>query len=111
MAVLCDRYKYSTITYQTAQGIELEKTLDSQKEFLSPDIVFILRLHHNLAQKRIKHKEKDEFEKDIKFQKRLNKVFDKIPKLFPKENTVFIDASKSIDEIFEDIKQEVDKII
>jgi len=111
LSVICDRYKYSTIAYQTAQGVPLERTIESQKQFLSPDIVFIFSLHHDIAQERIKHKEKDEFEKDIEFQKRLSAIFNKMPELFPNENIVFIDASKKIDEIFEDIKKEVDKLI
>lgn len=112
MAVICDRYKYSTVAYQTAQGIELERALESQKEFLSPDIVFIFSLHHDIAQERMNTgREKDEFEKDIEFQKRLSKIFNKMPELYPDDNIVFIDASKTIDEIFEDIKKEVDNKI
>jgi len=110
LSVICDRYKYSTIAYQTAQGIPLERTVESQKQFLSPDIVFIFRLHHDIAQQRMNTgREKDEFEKDVEFQKRLSEIFNKMPNLFPEENIVFIDASKTIDEVFEDIKKEVDK--
>jgi len=34
-----------------------------------------------------------------------------MPEIFPNEKIVFIDASKTIEEVFYDIKKEVDKLI
>jgi len=110
MVVIADRYKYSTIAYQTAQGIPLEKTFETQKEFLSPDMTFILELNPQEAQQRM-NKHKDEFEKDIELQKKIKEVYHKMPELFPNEKIIFIDASKTKEEIFKDIKKEIDKLI
>jgi len=53
MVVIADRYKYSTIAYQTAQGLNLNSVIETQKQFLSPDITFILKLHSEKAQERM----------------------------------------------------------
>ncbi len=112
MAVIADRYKYSTIAYQTAQGIPLERVFETQKQFPSPDITFIFELHPDKCQERMNTgREKDEFEKDIEFQKKVKETYYKMSELFPDENIIFIDASKTVEEIFEDIKKEVDKLI
>jgi len=52
--VLCDRYYYSTIAYQGARGLDIEKIREDNKAFsVEPDIVFLLELSPERAVERI----------------------------------------------------------
>jgi len=113
--VLSDRYFLSTIAFQGVQGFPLEKALKFAELFdiVKPDIIFYLKVSPETSMIR-KKKEKtnlDIFEKDIEFRKRVSQQYDYLA-----ENNVFgkwitIDAEKSIEEVFEDIKKAVEKII
>ena len=112
--VLCDRFKYSTIAYQGAQGIDMQKIIEMHKGMPIPDLTLILDIDVNIAISRIKADPKrnifDKFEqKDF-----LNKVrqnFLAMKTLLPKENLVYLNASKSKEEVFQEAKKEVNKIL
>ncbi|MBR9699517.1 dTMP kinase [Candidatus Woesearchaeota archaeon] len=108
--VLCDRYYYSTIAYQHAQGIELKKTLSLNKRFLKPDIAIILDLHPETALKRIsKARAVEKFEK-LEFMKKLRTNFLLLHELID-DNMVIIDTSGKEEEAFEKICKKVDKLL
>lgn len=107
--VICDRYYYSTIAFQATQGLGIEMLVKKNEKFLKPDVAFILDVIPEAALERIKYREKEKFEK-LEFMKKLREKFLKLPKLL-KDNIKVIDASKSLDLVFEDIKKEVDKLI
>lgn len=109
--VICDRYYYSTIAFQHTQGIALEKIVLENMSFRTPDIVFILDLPVEIALERISKRgeDKEKFEQ-LNFQKELRQNFLKLKEELD-DNIKIIDASKSKDEVFEQIKKEIDKIL
>ena len=108
--VLCDRYYYSTIAYQHAQGIEISKLIKMNQKFLKPDLAIILDLHPETALRRIsKERSVEKFEK-IEFMKELRKIFNPLPQVMD-DNITIIDTSGSEEETFAQIKRQVDKLI
>jgi dTMP kinase len=108
--VLCDRYYYSTIAYQSAQGIDINNLIDMNKKFLKPDLAIILDLEPETALKRIsKDREIEKFEK-LEFMKKLRENFLEMKKLID-DNLVYVDASGNENETFAQIRKEIDKLI
>ncbi|MCH8329198.1 MAG: dTMP kinase [Nanoarchaeota archaeon] len=107
--VICDRYYYSTIAFQAVQGLDMKMLIEINKEFLSPEVAFILDVKPEVALERIKGREKEKFEK-LEFMKKLRDKFLELPRLL-KENIKIIDASKDKDIVFDYIKKEVDKLL
>lgn len=114
--VLCDRYKYSSIAYQTVQGTDFEKVFSKHKSFLAPDLALIFDVEAKEACKRInsaedeKRKDSDKF-RELEFITKLRDLFNELPKNLPNENIKIIDANVSIGEVFIQIKSEIDKIL
>lgn len=111
--VICDRYYYSTIAFQHTQGIPLNKIMELNEDFIKPDIIFILDLPPEMAIERIEkdmtRKDKEKFEQ-INFMKQLRKNFLDLKNQLP-DNIIIIDASKTKEEVFAQIKEEIDKLI
>lgn len=109
--VLCDRYYYSTIAFQHAQGFDIKMLVEKNKKFRKPDIAFILDLEPKTALIRI-NKDNREFEKFEKAEF-MGKVRDNFLKLrdYLEDNIRIIDANREIDEVFDDIKKEIDRLI
>lgn len=107
--VICDRYYYSTIAFQSTQGLDIKKIIDKNKNFLKPDIAFIMDISAEEALERIKDRKKEKFE-ELEFMKELRENFLLLPKMI-NDNIKIIDASKSNKEVFEGIKKEADKLL
>jgi len=114
--VICDRYKYSSIAYQSVQGTDFNKVFMAHKDFLAPDLALILdvspansfaRINSEVSEKR---KNSDKF-RDLEFISSLRDYFLKIPSLLPNENIQLIDANKSISDVFFQIVPLVDKVL
>jgi dTMP kinase len=108
--VISDRYKLSTIAYQSSQGLSMQALIDNHKGLPVPDITFIIDVPSEEASKRIKKEEgRDEhkFESNIDF---LEKVRQKFLEAKSKinENIYVINGSREIDDIFNDIKEIID---
>ncbi len=108
--VICDRYKYSSIAYQTVQGTNFDKVFAAHKDFLSPDLALILDVEPKEAVRRIsgagdkdKRKTSDNF-RELGFVSNLQKYFNKMPSFLPKENIKLINANMPIEEVFAQIK-------
>lgn len=114
--IIGDRYKYSSIVYQTVQGNDFDIVFDSHKNFLSPDIIFILDLPAKVGFERIKsdrstkRRESDNF-RELQFIQKLRDLYLKMPGLFPSEKIVIIDASLSKNQVFQQIKVHLEKIL
>lgn len=109
--VVCDRYYYSTIAFQHTQGIDVEEVIFQNMTFRTPDIAFILDLAAETAVQRI-HKrglQKEKFE-ELSFMKELRQNFLNLKKELS-DNIKIIDASKSEDAVFNQIKKEIDKLL
>lgn len=115
--ILCDRYKYSSIVYQTLQGNEFEKVFAAHKDFLAPDLALILDVDPEVAYNRInkakeeKRKEQKDGFRELDFITNLRKGFLELPKQLPNENIKIIDANKNVDMVFEQIKPLLDKVL
>ena len=107
--VICDRYYYSTIAFQATQGLDVNMLIEKNKKFPEPDIAFIMDVNPEVALERIKHRKREKFEQH-EFMNTLRKKFLELPK-FLKDNIKIVDASKDLNEVFEDIKKEVDKML
>lgn len=114
--IIGDRYKYSSIVYQTVQGNEFQKVFNAHKDFFSPDIAFILDLPSEIGKERMnidnskKRKNSDNF-RDMEFISKLREGYLKLPELFPNENIKIIDASKSKEEVFLQIVKYLEEIL
>jgi dTMP kinase len=109
--VLCDRYYYSTIAYQSAQGIDTERLIELNKDFVKPDITFILDLPVDLAMKRISERERnvEKFEK-IEFMRKVKENFLRLNN-FLDDNIKIINAGSSKEEVFEKVRKEIDTLM
>ena len=107
--VLCDRYYYSTIAFQGAQGLNVRNLIDKNKEFRKPDIAFILDVEPSVALERIAYRKKEKFEQ-LDFMKKIRQNFLRLPKLLG-DNVKITNSSKSLKEVFDDIREEVDKML
>ncbi|HZX44467.1 MAG TPA: dTMP kinase [Candidatus Nanoarchaeia archaeon] len=110
-AVISDRYYYSTIAFQHTQGIPMEEVIAENMEFKAPDIAFILDLPAETALERIEKRgnPKEKFEQ-LSFMKKLRQNFLKLKDELA-DNIKVIDASKDVDNVFAEIKKEIDNLI
>ena len=60
--VVCDRYYYSTIAFQAAQGNLEKEIIEKNKGFLRPQIAFILDCEPMIAMQRISGRQKEKFD-------------------------------------------------
>ena len=107
--VLCDRYYYSTIAFQGAQGLDMKDLIAKNKKFRKPDIAFILDVEPFVALERIAYRKKEKFEQ-LEFMKKIRENFLKLPNLL-KDTIKIIDASKTLKEVFDEVRKEIDKIL
>ena len=109
--VLCDRYYHSTIAFQHAQGFDIITLIEKNKDFRKPDIAFILDVEPETALKRIgsDNRKLEKFEK-LGFMEKVRRNFLGL-KGHLKENIRIIDANKDIDEVLDEIKKEIDKLV
>lgn len=107
--VLCDRYYYSTIAFQGAQGLDIKELVEKNKKFRKPDIAFILDVEPSLALKRIESRKKEKFEQ-LEFMKKIRTNFLKLPELLS-DNIKIIDSNKTLKEVFINITKEINKLI
>ncbi len=100
--VIMDRYYYSTIAYQGAKGIDVERIKRMNEKFPKPDIVIILDVRPEVALKRIKAERRPDRFEDLDYLRRVREIF-----LSLKNDVVVIDAEREL----EDVKREVLRII
>ena len=112
--VISDRYFTSTLAYQCTKGYPLENGLELAKllDLPVPDLVIFLDIPAETSLKRkLKEKSKlDRHEEDKLYLERVRETFKKLlkEKLFAKE-WVIVDATRSIEEVFEEIRRIVEK--
>ncbi len=106
--VLCDRYKYSTMAFQAAQGLPLEELIEVQKSFPTPDLVFLLDLPVEKAFARMSDRKKNEKFENVEFSKKVRRNYLEIAKKLS-DPIVVIDASKEKEAVFQQLKEELEK--
>ena len=110
--VLCDRYTDSTVAYQGyARGFDIE-TINKLNEIVTkgtkPDITFLFDVDSTTALNRV-GKNKDRMEKEgLIFHKKVKDGYLELTKKNP-ERIKVIDANNSIEEVFCEVKEVLDK--
>ncbi len=108
--VLCDRYKYSTLAFQSAQGISPQKIIKLHKGLPVPDLAIILDVSPQVAMARMKKRgKKNEKFEQLEFMRALRANYLALPKLLPKENIRKIDANKPVKRVFAQALKLVEK--
>ena len=83
--------------------------VEKNEKFPKPDVVFVMDVKPKIALERIKLRKKEKFEQ-LEFIKELRNKFLELPK-FLDDPIKIIDASEEIHDVFEKVKEEVDKIV
>ena len=106
--VIADRYKLSTIAYQSAQGIDMNHLIEKQNQIPNPDITFIIDLSPETAMKRMKKDSQEirgkehKFEANLDFIKKLRENYLQSAKLM--KNIFVINGERTKEEISKEIK-------
>lgn len=109
--VVCDRYKYSTFAYQKAQGQDLDKLIEMHNGLVVPDLVLILDLPAEKAlERRMGDKTTPELFEKLEFQREVRENYLALNDGLVGENIIIMDGSRPIEEVFEKIKYEMDKL-
>jgi dTMP kinase len=108
--VICDRYYYSTVAFQGAQGMDIKMLVKKNSKFRKPDLALILDVKPEIALKRISNRKNKEKFEQLEFMRKIRKNFLNIGKMF-KDNIKIINASRSKAVVFADIKKEVSRIV
>lgn len=99
--VVSDRYLYSSIAYQGAQGVDLEWINSVNKYAVKPDIAIYLRVPLNIALERIKLKNsKWSYFENIDRLKKAQEIYEK---LVLSGELISIDATRRINEVVKDV--------
>jgi len=106
---ICDRYYYSTIAFQGAQGMDIKMLMRKNKKFRKPDLAIILDVEPSIALKRIEYRKKEKFEQ-LEFMKKIRKNFLRMPRML-KDNIKIINSSKSLKNVFANVKKEVNNVL
>jgi dTMP kinase len=112
--VVCDRYYYSTAAYQGAAGrVGIPVVLavaEKIAKFEKPDLVALLDVDPAVARKREGIRNDRVESKGLDYQKRVRAGFLKLAKRDRRRIRV-IDAARSSDEVFEDVRKAVDRVL
>lgn len=102
--VISDRYFFSTFAFGSADSLDLDWLIEINNQFLYPDIIFLLKVNSSICMERIKNRgdRVDLFEKEEKLSE-VWKTYKILPDRF--ENIFVIDGEKSIEKVFEKIKE------
>ncbi len=102
--IIQDRYYYSTAAYQGGKDLSAEEilSLNENKGFPKPTQVFFLDLTPEEAKERRKYRggTEEAFDED----KEQNRIYANYMKILP-ENTVFLDATQSIESLLDAIQE------
>jgi len=101
--VISDRYFFSTFAYGVSDGLDLDWLIKINDEFLLPDLTFLLKVSPETCLKRIEKRgsAKTLFE-EVKKLEKVWQTYEILPSRI--ENAYIIDGEKSIEEVFEQIK-------
>jgi dTMP kinase len=109
--VVCDRYYYSTAAYQGAAGkVGIDTVIEVAEgiaRFQKPDVAVLLDLEPATARKREGIRNDRVESKGLEYQRRVRAGFLKMAKRDRKRIRV-IDASRPVDEVFDDVMKAVD---
>lgn len=108
--VISDRYFFSSFAYGTADGLDLNRLIKLNDNFLLPDITFLLKVSPEVCLERIQKRNKSEERTLFEEKEKLAKVW-QVYKILPKKfkNIKVIDGEKSSKEVFNQVKNIIKK--
>ncbi|MBU3896070.1 dTMP kinase [Patescibacteria group bacterium] len=108
--VITDRYFLSTFAYGVSEGLDLDLLIKMNDGFLYPDQGFILKVRPEVCIDRIEKRgtTKTLFERKAKLAE-VWKTYEILPQRVP--NFSIMDGERAILEVFEDVKQAINKLI
>ena len=115
--VVTDRYKLSTLTYQTSQGLSMIDLLKRHSGMPVPDITFVVDLPAAECARRMRKDSEREgvrehkFEADLDFLENVRQNYFKAKELLPLEKIFIIDGDRGIEIIAKEIQQIFEKEI
>ena len=104
--VVSDRYKFSTIAYQGAQGLSIPDLIKRHEGLPIPDITFIIDISAQDSSLRMKKEEsrnEHKFEADLIFLENVRQNYLKIKDFLPDEKIFIINGKRDIETIFKEI--------
>jgi dTMP kinase len=104
--VIINRYYQSNLVYGTSNGLNLRWLLSLEKGLPTADLVIVLDVTPRITLKR--SLEPDEFEKDVSLLQNVYKNYHKLAKPF---RWKILNAEKSRDQIHDEVKKTVERII
>lgn len=109
--VVSDRYIYSSIAYQSAQGLDLRWLLELNKYFPRPDLTIIIDTLPEECVKRVEQTKPDKVKfENLEFLRKVRKNYLNFSEIL-KEKIVIVDGDREVQKVFEDILKEVKKVI
>jgi len=107
--VISDRYLFSTLAYGSLD-LDFKWLKNINSSFKLPDLTIILKVPAEVCMERMKRSrpQLELFEEEEKL-KKVWKNYEKVAESF--DNIKIIDGNRKIEEVFEDVKKEVDKIL
>ncbi len=109
--VIMDRYYYSTMAYQGALGLDVNKIKEENEKFApKPDLVIILDVPPEVGLARITNNRKEELNyfETLEYQGKVRELFLSMESY---DNVQILDGNSSIEEVQEEIRKVVNKLL
>lgn len=114
ITVVSDRFMFSTLAYQSAQGGQMEQLIKMHEHLRAPDLTIFLRVPVSAALKRImanRSSPPEYFERKKEFMQSVAENYEKaIGLVGGLQNVVVIDGSLPVEEVHQLVQREVDKL-
>ncbi len=108
--VVSSRYIFSSFAYGASEGLDINKLILMNENFLLPDITVIIdTLPENCVGRIEERGEPKKYFEKLEKLKKVNEFYKKMPGMF--ENIYMVDGERPITEVSEEIKNIVNKII
>ncbi len=108
--LISSRYAFSTFAYGASDGLDINELIKMNEHFLLPDLTIVIDTLPENCINRIeaRNESKEFFEKKEKLEK-VNEIYKKIPNMF--ENIVMVNGERPMEEVFQDVKKLIEKIL
>ena len=108
--VISDRYFFSSFAFGSADGLDLEWLIKINNSFLLPDKTILLKVRPSICIERINKRgvKREIFEEERKLAL-VWQTYEKLPLRF--DNMEIINGENPQNEVFEDIKQAINKLL
>jgi dTMP kinase len=107
--VISDRYIASSLAYQSARGLPLRWVMKINEMAPEPDLMILIDVPAEVTARRINRSRRpDGFERDLELQKKVRQVYLNIARRYKMK---VIDGNRPVDEVQEDIRRWVKRLL